>query len=84
MEEVKSANRIEANRYNEPAPPEQRGHVVSSLYIIIYLGVGLPVIGIGFGAESVGLYHAILIYSCLIGALAILMSVLIATKMKVM
>jgi MFS family permease len=69
---------------NEIAPPKQRGHVVSSLYIIIYLGVGLPVIGIGFGAESVGLYHAILIYSCLIGVLAILMSVLIATKMKVL
>lgn len=67
---------------NEIAPPEHRGHVVSTLYIITYVGVGLPVIGIGFGAESIGLYNAILIYSSFVGAIAIFMSVVLATKMK--
>lgn len=67
---------------NEIAPANRRGDVVSSLYVVVYIGVGIPTIGIGFGAVWIGLYHAILLFACFIAALAILMSVLIAVKMK--
>ncbi len=44
---------------NQIAPPEQRGRVVSSFYVVIYLGVGLPVIGTGLAATQIGLYRAV-------------------------
>ncbi len=44
---------------NQMAPPEQRGRVVSSFYVVIYLGVGLPVIGTGLAATQIGLYRAV-------------------------
>lgn len=67
---------------NEVVPESRRGDVVSSLYVIIYTGVGLPVIGIGFIAEWIGLYGAIFIFACFIAVLVILMAILIPTKMK--
>lgn len=67
---------------NEVAPPKQRGHVVSSFYIILYLGVGIPVIGIGFVSEILGLYEAVLMYTCMIGVLSIVTIILIRTKMN--
>ncbi|WP_244504411.1 MFS transporter [Salibacterium halotolerans] len=67
---------------NEVVPESRRGDVVSSLYVIIYTGVGLPVIGIGFIAEWIGLYGAIFIFAVFIAILVILMAVLIPTKMK--
>lgn len=44
---------------NQIAPSEQRGRVVSSFYVVIYLGVGLPVIGTGLAATQIGLYRAV-------------------------
>lgn len=66
---------------NEISPQEQRGHVVSSLYVITYIGVGLPVIGIGFGTEILSLYQAVLIYACIIGLLSLVLIIVIITQM---
>lgn len=65
---------------NEIAPPKQREHVVSSFYIILYLGVGFPVIGIGIGTELLDLYKAVLIYVSVASVLAIIIIVLIRSK----
>lgn len=67
---------------NEIGPENRRGDIISSLYVAIYLGIGFPIIGIGFGAEWIGLYWAIFIFACFITILAILMSILIARKTK--
>lgn len=67
---------------NEIAPATRRGDVISSLYVAIYIGVGLPIVGIGFGAELIGLYSSIFIFASLITVLAVSMSIFIATKMK--
>lgn len=67
---------------NEIAPPNQRGHVVSSFYVIVYLGVGFPVIGIGFGTELLNLYISVLIYVSVVTVLAVTIIVLIRTKLK--
>lgn len=67
---------------NEIAPPNQRGHVVSSFYVIVYLGVGFPIIGIGFGTELLGLYKSVLIYVSAAIVLAVIIIVLIRTKLK--
>lgn len=50
----------------EMAPEESRADVVSSYYAIAYLGVSVPVLGLGFVAEWTGMYDAILIFSTVI------------------
>lgn len=67
---------------NEVSPIGRRGDVISFFYVIIYLGVSLPIIGIGFGAVVIGLYKAILVFAVVIIALSIVMTVFISMKMK--
>lgn len=58
------------------APADRRGDIVSSYYVIVYVGVALPVIGVGFIALATGLLPAIQIFAaavaaaCLAGILA--------------
>jgi MFS family permease len=56
---------------NEIAPQERRAEVASAFYIVSYLGVSLPAIGIGFGAELVGLFAAVSIFAVFVGAVAL-------------
>ncbi len=53
----------------QAAPASAKAQVVSSFYVVIYCGVGLPAVGIGLLAQQVGLYHAMLSYTVLIGIL---------------
>jgi hypothetical protein len=41
------------------APAERRADVLSSFFVILYLGVGVPVVGVGFVATRVGLLTAV-------------------------
>ncbi|HVX33269.1 MAG TPA: MFS transporter [Solirubrobacterales bacterium] len=56
---------------NDAAPPERRGEVVSTFYVVVYLGVGLPVVGVGLLADSVGLLAAVRWFAALIAALCL-------------
>ncbi|WP_047151294.1 MFS transporter [Aneurinibacillus tyrosinisolvens] len=58
---------------NHIAPAHQRGAVVSKLYIVIYLGVGLPIIGVGTLATLLGLYYSILCFTSIITFLSFIM-----------
>ncbi|SDI29575.1 MFS transporter [Nonomuraea jiangxiensis] len=44
---------------NQSAPADRHAGVISTFYVIIYLGVGLPVIGVGFLATAAGLLPAV-------------------------
>jgi len=55
---------------NEMSPSESRADVISIYYAITYLGAGVPVLALGIGAERIGFYQAISIYSGLIIAAA--------------
>ncbi|MFD1677976.1 MFS transporter [Alicyclobacillus fodiniaquatilis] len=59
---------------SELAPPQSRADVVSSYYAIGYLGICLPVLGLGFVAEWIGLYHGILIFASVIAAAMLLLA----------
>jgi MFS family permease len=50
------------------APPDRRADVLSSFYVIVYLGVGLPVIGVGFLATTTGLLHAVQYFALAVAA----------------
>jgi len=64
------------------APPQRRGDVISSFYVVIYCGVGIPILGVGFGAESFGLYHAVLAFACAVDVLGLLFVFIIAAKLR--
>jgi hypothetical protein len=44
---------------NHHAPPERHADVLSTFYVVIYLGVSLPVVGVGFLTTVVGLLPAV-------------------------
>ena len=44
---------------NQAAPPQRRADVLSSFYVVTYLGTGVPVIGVGFLATAIGLLAAV-------------------------
>ena len=56
---------------NRIAPEAQRGEVSSSFYIVTYVGVALPVLGVGFGAQAVGLFAAVAAFAVAVGAVSL-------------
>ncbi len=48
------------------APPAVKGLVVSSFYVVIYCGVGAPVLGLGLAAQYIGLDGAMWCYAAFI------------------
>ncbi|WP_265442495.1 MFS transporter [Flexivirga meconopsidis] len=62
---------------NAVAPHHRRADVLSSFYVVMYAGVALPVIGIGFLAIPLGLIHAVEIFSIGTGVACVLALVLL-------
>jgi len=56
---------------NGIAPEQQRGDVTAAFYVVTYVGVALPVIGVGFGAQLIGLFAAVAVFAALVGASAL-------------
>lgn len=65
---------------SQVAPPQRRADVISSFYVVIYLGVGIPILGVGFGAEAVGLYHAVLGFASVVAVLGLFLVSIIAAN----
>ncbi|MFH8410274.1 MFS transporter [Streptomyces sp. NPDC018019] len=59
---------------NQAAPTTRHADVLSSFYVIIYLGVGLPAIGVGFLANTVGLLTAVQYFAAAAAALCLVMT----------
>jgi MFS family permease len=51
------------------APAHQKADVMSSFYVITYVGTGLPVIGVGFLATRITLLSAVEIFAVTLGGL---------------
>jgi MFS family permease len=56
---------------NRLAPAVERAATVSAYFVVCYLAVSLPVIGLGFATQAVGRYPAALAFAVLIGVLAL-------------
>ena len=54
---------------NERAPVERRGETASSFFVALYVGLALPVIGVGIAAEAFGLKTAGIAFSVAVAAL---------------
>ena len=53
---------------NHIAPSTQRGFVTSLLFVAIYCGGGIPILGLGWGATLIGLAPALRIFTALVSA----------------
>jgi MFS family permease len=53
------------------SPPDQRAEVASSLFVTLYVGISIPVIGLGAAAERFGLLHSGVIFGVLAAGLAL-------------
>jgi MFS family permease len=56
---------------NRLAPPEQRGRVVSTYFVFCYVGLTIPVIGVGVASVHVGTFRAVLVCSIVLAALSV-------------
>jgi predicted MFS family arabinose efflux permease len=56
---------------NSAAPAARRAEVLSSFYVIVYCGVGLPVIGVGFLATDIGLIAAVRYFAGVVAVLCL-------------
>ncbi|NIH80267.1 MFS transporter [Amycolatopsis viridis] len=57
---------------NKAAPDGSRGEVLSSFYVILYAGVGFPVLGVGILATAVGLATAVSWFAAVVAVLCLL------------
>jgi len=56
---------------NQRAPAEQRGETASSFFVVMYVGLSVPVIGTGVAANSLGLRTAGIAFSAAVAALVL-------------
>jgi MFS family permease len=56
---------------NRLAPAERRGHVLSTFFVAAYLGLIIPVVGVGVLSGFTGTFTAVLIFSILLAALSL-------------
>ena len=55
---------------NSRSPAEHRGTVASSYFVISYIAISIPIVGIGVAAEATSLRPAGIVFSGLVGLLA--------------
>jgi MFS family permease len=56
---------------NRLAPPERRGHVISTFFVACYAGLVIPVVGVGVLSGFTGIFPAVLAFSLLLAALCL-------------
>jgi hypothetical protein len=56
---------------NNAAPADRHAEVLATFYVIVYLGVGLPTIGVGFLATAAGLLIAVQSFAYVVAALCL-------------
>ena len=57
---------------NRLAPAERRGQVISLFFVFCYLGLAVPVIGVGIAAVHFGIFRSVVVCSIALAALSIL------------
>jgi MFS family permease len=65
---------------NREAPSDKRGEVASSFFVIAYLALAIPIIGVGAVSQAFGLRTAGLVFSGFVAALAL--AVLVSLTMR--
>jgi MFS family permease len=66
---------------NRLAPPERRGHVLSTFFVACYAGLIIPVVGVGVLSAFTGTFPAVLAFSLLLAALCLFSLARITTSL---
>jgi MFS family permease len=61
----------------EASPPDQRGAISSTFFVVLYVGISLPVVGFGLLSTATGLVPAGLVFTAMVGVLAAVVLVLL-------
>ena len=56
---------------NRLAPPAERGRVVSTFFVFCFVGLTVPVIGVGIASPYVGDFRAVLVCAMVLAALSV-------------
>jgi MFS family permease len=56
---------------NGKSPPSRRAEVASSFFVVSYVALSLPIVGIGIAAQAAGLRGAGIVFTGLVGLLAL-------------
>jgi MFS family permease len=56
---------------NRLAPPAERGRVVSTFFVFCFVGLTIPVIGVGIASPYVGDFRAVLVCAIVLAALSV-------------
>jgi Major Facilitator Superfamily len=56
---------------NGQSPPARRAEVASSFFVVSYVALSLPIVGIGIAAQAAGLRGAGIVFTGLVGVLAL-------------
>jgi MFS family permease len=67
---------------NAASPPEQRAEVASSFFVVAYVAISLPVIGVGVLTEASSLRSAGLVFAAVVAALAAVVLALLTRRAK--
>jgi MFS family permease len=62
---------------NEESPPERRAEAASSFFVVAYVAISLPVVGVGLLADFAGLRAAGLVFAAVVAAIALTVIVLL-------
>jgi MFS family permease len=63
-------------------PPARRGQVSASFFVVSYLGLSVPIIGVGLLSEATGLRSAAVIFSGVVGAMAAVGAASLVTRRR--
>ncbi|OAR24587.1 hypothetical protein A8W25_19595 [Streptomyces sp. ERV7] len=61
----------------EHSPPERRAEITSALFVVLYVAISIPVVGVGIMAVTLGLRTSGLIFSACVALLAATTAVLL-------
>ncbi len=67
---------------NRESPPEHRGEVASSFFVVAYLALAIPIVGVGVASQAIGLRAAGLAFSGFVAAIALLVMLSLAGRMR--
>jgi MFS family permease len=67
---------------NAQAPPDQRGAVNSSFFIVAYVAISVPIVGVGAASQAIGLRAAGLIFTACIAVLAVAVLVSLSSSRR--
>jgi MFS family permease len=62
---------------SEQSEPQRRGEITSALFVVLYVAISLPVVGVGVFAHAAGLRTAGVVFAAFVGVIALIAAVLV-------